>query len=236
MQEARRGEYTVPYMMQGVVAHPLAGIVAKEALLELKKIEQVVTFPSRRKIVRHGDPIKKIHIIASGAVRIGYENEIGLEVVYCFKDRGTILGFFSFLSESSNHIASVTTIESTSLYSYDRSQFFNIVRMHPSLEVEVKRQISFSFQELLEDRKLANAQTSIRLATILTRLLETQTKLQSRSIGIPLSKADLARRIGSKSETVVRILGDWERKNIVRSKDKVIEILDKEFLRNLIIK
>ena len=108
--------------------------------------------------------------------------------------------------------------------SYEKKAFFELVDEIPVLEREVRRQISNSFLELQSDRSLSRESVSRRLASVLLALLGERGENSSRSIPLPLSRADLARRIGAEPETVVRIMKEWEREGVLLSRDRIIEI------------
>lgn len=211
-------------------SHPFASFLPRLDLCRLRALETVRRCPARARLFEVGSDIDKIYLVALGSIRL--ENEAaGSEIVFSFKQRGDLLGIFSYLAPESRHVASAVAIEWSQVLEYDRARFWALAESTPALEREVRRQVSANFRALQEDRRFARMSAPARLASVLLQLYESQPVKQNHSIPIPLSKADLARRIGAEPETVVRIFNEWVKKEIVRSHDKIVEIRDPRALR-----
>lgn len=68
-----------------------------------------------------------------------------------------------------------------------------------------------------------------RLADLLLRIAD---RAGATSNVRGLSQADLARMIGASRESVSRILATWEREGLLRSRPRLVELVDEEKLRD----
>lgn len=211
--------------------NPLAPFLDIDEMSVLVRAQKEIDLVPRKMVFQENQPIDQILVICFGSVRIEKKREGSLNVIYSFKRRGDLLGVFAYLNPSAGHIASAVTLESSKFLAYPKDVFLGLVERSPTLQREIKRQISVNFQDLQVDRELEKACTQERLAAVLLSLYESQGEVKSQSILMPLSKTDLARRIGAEPETVIRILNGWEKAGLIRSKDRIYEICDYDHLR-----
>lgn len=201
---------------------------------------KILHFDPRQILFKKGELVESIYLILFGSVR--FQSNVGStseesesnSVIYAFKGAGSLLGIFAYLEKSHRHAATAVIMENTSVLQIPVSAFLNEVENHPPLREEVHRQIANNFKELQFDREVQRSCTSVRLAHFLVRTLESQKDFKSRSIMMKLTKKDLAKRIGSEPETVVRLLSDWGQKGIIKNKNRMIEICNMEELSKLI--
>lgn len=212
--------------------HPFASLLPRSDLCRLRAIETIRRCPARALLFKDGAEIDKIYLVSLGSIRLQRESAEG-EIIFSFKQRGDLLGIFSYLEPESRHVASAVAIEWLQVLEYDRARFWTLVQRLPALESEVRRQFSANFRALQADRCFMKMSAPARLAAVLLQLHEGQAVKQNHSIPIPLSKADLARRIGAEPETVVRIFNEWIKREIVRSHDKIVEIRNLQALKGI---
>ncbi len=209
----------------------LTGILTENFL---RQNHRVLMCDPREIVFKKGDPVNFIYLILYGSIRL-QNSDLPQEdkVIYAFRRAGTLLGIFTYLEKSHHHTATAVCMENTSLLEIPADYFLNEVYSHAPLREEVHRQIAQNFKELQYDREMQRATTPVRLAHFLVKLLDFQTDLQSRSILMKLTKKDLAKKIGSEPETVVRLLSEWSRKGIIKNKNRMIEICNLQELQRL---
>lgn len=196
---------------------------------------KVIHLDPRQVLFSKGDQVEFIYLILFGSIRF-QSAELHNEdtVIYAFKSAGSFLGIFTYLEKTHFHTATAVSMESTSILQIPVEHFLNATELYPSLRDEVHRQIAFNFKELQFDREIQKSSTSVRLAHFLIRTLSGQKGLNSRSILMKLTKKDLAKRIGSEPETVVRLLSKWGRNGIIKNRNRMIEVCKIEELTKLI--
>jgi CRP-like cAMP-binding protein len=206
-------------------------VLPEEQLLRHSRVQYL---EPRQCLFQKGDPVEIIYLVLYGSLRMESEEVLpGENVVYAFKRAGCLLGIFAYLEISHRHTASAVSMENTALLEIPAKLFLAQAAHFAPLREEVHRQIAVNFKELQADRDLQRATTAVRLAHFLKRTLDDQKEFQSRSLLMKLTKKDLAKKIGSEPETVVRLLSDWCRKGIIKNKNRTIEICDLDELERL---
>lgn len=195
---------------------------------------RMVHLEPRQVLFHKNDPVDAIYLVLYGSLRLQKHNLSDEDnVVYAFKRAGCFLGIFAYLESSHRHSATAIAMENTALVEIPAALFLDETHKFAPLRDEVHRQIALNFKELQADRELQRAPTSVRLAHFLKRTLEDQKEFQSRSILMKLTKKDLAKKIGSEPETIVRLLSDWSRKGIIKNQNRTIEICNIDELERL---
>lgn len=195
---------------------------------------RVLHLDPRQVLFKKGEPVEYVYLVFYGAIRLQNSTDSGLgSVIYFFKKAGNFLGIIPYLQKMPIHVGTAVAIESTSLLEIPIGDFLKeIDQFHPFRE-EVHHQLALNFKELQYDKDLQREPTPVRLAHFLVRTLDEQKEVSSNSILMKLTKKDLAKKIGSEPETVVRLLSDWGRKGIIKSKNRIIEICDLDELQRI---
>lgn len=195
---------------------------------------KTVHLEPRQILFRKNDSVLNIYLVLYGSLRLqNLDVTQGETIIYAFKRAGCLLGIFAYLDCSLKHSATAVAMENTALLEIPADLFLAEANQFQPLREEIHRQIALNFKELQADRELQRAPTSVRLASFLLRTLADQREFQSRSILMKLTKKDLAKKIGSEPETVVRLLSDWSRKGIIRNQNRTIEICKLDELERL---
>lgn len=195
---------------------------------------RIVHLEPRQALFYKNEPVSNIYLVLYGSLRLQNLDEAkGETIVYAFKRAGCLLGIFAYLDSSHKQPATAIAMENTALLEIPAPVFLAEANQFQPLKEEVHRQIALNFKELQADRELQRAPTSVRLAHFLIRTLEDQRDFQSRSILMKLTKKDLAKKIGSEPETVVRLLSDWSRKGIILNQNRTIEVCKMDELERL---
>lgn len=209
----------------------LAGILTESFL---RQNHRILLYDPRDIVFKRGDIVQYVYLILYGSIRLqGSEGALEDKVIYAFRRSGSLLGIFCYLEKSHHHTATAVCMENTSLLEIPAEPFLKEVYNHNPLREEVHRQLAQNFKELQYDRDMQRSPTPVRLAHFLIKLLDFQNDLQSRSILMKLTKKDLAKKIGSEPETVVRLLSEWSRKGIIKNKNKMIEICSLSELKEM---
>lgn len=200
----------------------------------LTQAHQIIHLDPRQILFKKGEPVNYIYLVMYGALRLQSNEEFREDsVIYAFRRSGSLLGIFSYLEKSHCHTATAVSMESSSLLKIPADLFLKEVSKNPLLRDVVHHQIALNFKELQYDRDMQREPAPVRLADFLVKMLSYQSELQSRSILMKLTKKDLAKKIGTEPETVVRLLSDWVKKGIIKNQNRMIEVCKIEELEKL---
>jgi CRP-like cAMP-binding protein len=197
--------------------------------IELRRMAsqfELVHLKNREVLFEENTPIQHVYFCLYGSVKIQKQTERDKEVILNFLGRGEFLGVSMAGLPEPVFPVSVVALESSAFLKFSL-KFYNDVMVNlPRIRQEMGRQTSERFLELQTDRCLLCLQAPQKVADLFLRLLQRQVKDCRRQIVIPLTRHDIALRIGTEPETVTRILSRWTRAGILKTVDRHIEIID----------
>lgn len=207
--------------------------LAERDLKELAYYMKVLHLRNRQIVFSKDEPIKSIHLVLCGSVKI-LEELNGEEVkIFNFLARGEFLGVAMAGLPQPKYPTSAQCNEDCTLLEIPLSLFSQMMIQIPELRKEVNKQISQRFLEFQNDICKAHRLVPFRLANFLLRMLERQGSLSPDRIQIPMTRLDIADRIGAQSETVIRILSGWTKRGWLRTEDRHIEVLNRDALQEV---
>jgi CRP/FNR family cyclic AMP-dependent transcriptional regulator len=179
--------------------------------------------PGQELVVRpSGD---RLYLMKVGRVRV-----LQGEVVAAVLGPGQLFGTSSLFGAAATH-QRVVAIDDVVFCEAPAAQFLAAMTVHPRLAAKVAMVLARQLFELEQTvERSATDPVSSRLAQLLLRIARSDgTTPEVRG----MSQADLARMIGSSRESVSRLIADWEREGIIRSRPRLIEFADEPALRRL---
>ncbi|MBI1837772.1 MAG: Crp/Fnr family transcriptional regulator [Flavobacteriia bacterium] len=176
-------------------------------------------------IFKTGDVTKGIYIIQDGKVKItthsGHNNERIIRLV----TKSDILGHRGFGGNWTYSISAIA-LEDAELMFIPLKVFNQTVRANPEFGFYM---MMFFAEELRESERLAsqlpvrNLVASVLFNNFKVFGLETGSETK---LSFTLSRKDIANQAGTRYETVVRVLADLNKENIIKTEGKAIHILD----------
>jgi CRP-like cAMP-binding protein/CheY-like chemotaxis protein len=189
-------------------------------LKELAKDRKVKTFKKKTEIYSEGDMPLHVYFIKSGNVKTFKAHPDGKELIMNLYSTNDFFGFEPVL-ENSNYTESAVAMQDTELISIPRHDFLIMIQGHPD--------VSRSFIHLLckkvadrESQLLNLAYNSVRQRTA-EALLKSESLKDSRSV-ISISRDDLAKMVGTASESVIRVLSDFKDEGLIEIEGGKIRI------------
>jgi CRP/FNR family transcriptional regulator, anaerobic regulatory protein len=180
-------------------------------------------------------PVAVAQVLCSGRVRLFKNLDDGREFVLGFVGAGGQIGFSVVYCETYSFNAETT--EQTQVCSIDRNTFLTLVREHTQLAqtvmLELGRELEESRHRLLD---IALKSARERVASHLLSLVETGSpSCRSGAVALESSRQDTSRMIGLRTETLFRILTDFQEERLIRliPRSRKIEILDYPGLERL---
>lgn len=200
--------------------------LSERELTEVSKHFKIIYAKNRSLLFQENVPIDNLFIILYGSVKIQKNDISGAPVILNFLGRGEFLGIAMVDVLSPKYPATAITIEDSALLCFTR-KFFKETLIHiPAIKETVTEQVSKRFLEFQNDRCMERSHIAQKLADLLLRLWERQTKNSDRQILFPMTRKDISLRIGTHTETVIRILSKWTKSGIIRTTNRHIEIVD----------
>lgn len=194
---------------------------------------KLIHLNSREVLFEESAPIKNLYYCLYGSVKIQKQTERNRTVILNFLGRDEFLG--ASMAGLSNPVfpASVIAIESSAFLQFSLSFHNDVLTRIPRIRQEMARQTSERFLELQTDRCHLHRKAPQKVADFLLRILKRQMKDCRKQILFPLTRTDIALRIGTDPATVIRIFSQWTKAGVVKTTDRHIEIIDYEELEKI---
>ncbi len=181
-------------------------------------------------IIKEGEPVSGVYFVTQGTVKV-HKKWGDKELILRFANQGGIFGHRGIHTEESLYPISATALETTTLCYVDIEFFKTTIKVNHDFAYNL---LMFYADELHTSEKkmrnLALMSVKSRLAVALFNL-RTQFGINTEgSIGITLSRQDLAAFTGATYETVFRTINEMIQENLIVLKGKDISILDEKGL------
>jgi DNA-binding response OmpR family regulator len=213
-------------------------VLAQEALdfLDFEKStsdKKQHTLSKKQLIYAEGDVPSRLFYLVKGKVKTYHTNREGKYFITSFVKPGDFFGFVDLLENQAYRESAESLEDATVLSIY--AQDFNI-KMKENIHVEIY------FRKALTNYLLKNesilfsmAYQSLRkrVAQALVELVKTYGNELEGPVSMKLSREDLASRVGTATESVIRTLSDFKKEGLIEVKGSELTILEAEKLANL---
>lgn len=166
----------------------------------------------------------RLYLLKSGRVRVT-SGDVNVAIL----GPGQLFGTSALFGAAATR-QRVVALDDVVICEASAGQFLAAMATHPTLAAKVAMLLARQLFELEQTvQRTATDPIEARLADLLLRIADRATS-PSRLIG--LSQADMARMIGASRESVSRILATWEREGLLRTRPRLVELVDENRLRD----
>jgi DNA-binding response OmpR family regulator len=189
-------------------------------LNELCKDRKVKSIKKKGEVFSEGDTPMNIFFIKSGSVKVYKSHPDGKELITNIYNANDFFGFEPILEGNLYH-ESAMAMQDSELISIPKHDFIILLQSHPDVSVGF---ISLLCKKVTEkENQLLNlAYNSVRQRTA-EALLKVQ-QLKDSSENIQISRDDLAKMVGTASESVIRVLSDFKDEGLIEIETGKIKI------------
>lgn len=188
---------------------------------ELAKDKKVKSVKKKTEIFAEGDTPLSVFFVKSGNVKTFKSHPDGKELIMNLYTTNDFFGFEPIL-ENTEYSESAVAMQDSEIVSIPRHDFMTLIQRHPD--------ISRSFIKLLckkvgeREKQLLNlAYNSVRQRTA-EALLKAAPLTDSKST-IAISRDDLAKMVGTASESVIRVLSEFKDEGFIEIESGKIKIV-----------
>lgn len=177
-----------------------------------------------------GDFPNKLYFVDKGKVKTHMSNEDGKELITGIYGPGEFFGYQALLQEK-DYMDSASALEETQLTIIPREDFFQLLYNNRDVAHKFIRMLSNNVYEN-EERLLNLAYDTVRkrVADGLLNYFEKSEETQQ-SEGLSVSRDDLAKIVGTATESVIRSLSEFKADGYIEIDNRKIKIVDKEGLQ-----
>jgi CRP/FNR family transcriptional regulator, polysaccharide utilization system transcription regulator len=164
--------------------------------------------------------------IRDGKVKVFKIGSTGKEQIIRFAKNGDVLGYRALLA-SDTYNASASALEDSHICFIRKDTICELFKSNNNFSFNLLKLLARDLEDVENKMvKLAQKPVRDRLAEALLILKETYGTDKQGNINISLSREDFASIVGTATETVIRLLTEFKKENLISTKGKKIKILD----------
>jgi len=204
-----------------------------KTLFDLTDGENSVVFRKNSFVYREGDLPTSLYYIKEGRVKVSKVNSEGKELVSNIFSSGSFIGHQALIKASA-HREEASAIDDVVIINIPKEKFQSVMALDPKISMEVIKLLNNKLEES-EDRLLSLAYDTVRKRTANVLIsLEKKFKKHSQEskVDIRVTRDDLAALVGTASESVIRVLRDFKKSEIIEIHGRSIQILNLDRLKN----
>lgn len=180
-------------------------------LKDLCKDKKIKPLKKKSELFSEGDTPLYIYFIKSGSIKVYQSHPDGKELITNIYNANDFFGFEPIL-EGNNYHESAVAMQDSEVMMIPKHDFTTLLQSHPDVS---KGFISILCKKVAEkEKQLLNlAYNSVRQRTA-EALLKVR-ELKDSKENIQISREDLAKMVGTASESVIRVLSDFKDEGLI---------------------
>ena len=202
--------------------------VEEPSLDEIASVKACHFYKRGQVIFEDGETPQGLFCIHQGKVKLYKTGDEGRDQIVRFVKAGDVIGYRSLLSGEPYDL-SAAALEDSVICRIPSDTFFGMLRGDGNFTMEIMRLLSGQLRRA-EDQIVQLAQKPVRerLAETLLILKEVYGTEDGENtpLNVKLSRDELAAVVGTATETLVRMIADLKRENLIATEKKKIRILD----------
>jgi CRP-like cAMP-binding protein len=168
-----------------------------------------------------------VFCVNNGKIKLSISGEEGKEQIVRLAKGGDVLGYRSVLA-SQRYGATAVALEDSNVCFIPKDEFITALKGDGNLSFETMKLLSHQLKEAeIKITHLAQKPVRERLAESLIFLKETfGFEADGATIGVQLSREEIANLIGTATETVIRLLSELNKDGVIELVGKKIKVLN----------
>src|SRR5688572_22374424 len=199
-------------------------------LKDLCKDKKVKLLKKKTELFSEGDTPLNIYFIKSGSIKVYQSHPDGKELITNIYNANDFFGFEPIL-DGNNYQQSAVAMQDSEVITIPKYDFTTLLQTHPDVS---KGFISLLCKKVAEkEKQLLNlAYNSVRQRTA-EALLKVR-DLKDNKENIQISRDDLAKMVGTASESVIRVLSDFKDEGLIEIEGGKIRIKSEPRLEKVV--
>lgn len=194
---------------------------------------EVSKYKKKHSLYSEGSYPRNLFFVKSGKIKTYKINEDGKELIIEISSSGDFVGYTPILEETS-YKDSAEVLEDAELMIIPREDFAKLISYDSQVSSQFIKLLAKNVHEK-EERLLSLAYNSVR-KRVASGLIEINDKFKGQASGdgrIKISRDDLARIVGTATESLIRTLSDFKGEKLIDIESGKILLLKEEKLRHL---
>ncbi|MBI3289375.1 MAG: Crp/Fnr family transcriptional regulator [Elusimicrobia bacterium] len=203
----------------------------KESKKAWREIRVANPFKRGEVVFHEGSMPPGLYVVCTGKVKVYKSSRTGQQLTTRIESPGDLLGHVTLLADEGQYTGTGEALEPSVVSMIDTRTFYNFLTKYPHASFVLMRELARDVRRgENKARDIAFKPARGRLADTLIRMMVVKKPYH---IVAGIKRRDLAEMAGLTIETTVRLLKDFEEREVLRKKDKDLLILSEERLRAL---
>lgn len=208
--------------------------LTKEELIKISSCKTTRKIKKGETLFEEGERINGIYCIKEGVCKISKMSENGRNQILNLLKHGDLLGQRSLVSDEVSNLKAVA-LNDMKVCFIPKEEILSDLEKNPDFTFSILKDMATSLK--IADNVIVDmAQKTVkqRLAEILLKLYTVFHHKDEGIIDLQLSREEIANLIGTATESAIRLLSEFKKKNIIEFKGKNIVILNKLELEKIV--
>lgn len=210
--------------------------LSAEVLSELNNLRRTASYPEGALLYVEGELPRGLFIVCAGKAKLAATGREGKSVTFREVMPGEVMGLSCVVSNRP-YQTSAQTLEPSQVSMVEGAEFMGFLHRHNEAALRVAQHLSMELHAAwAQTRMLALAPNArARMAQLLLLWGERHGQTTSEGVRFPLNMTQEAvgETIGATRETVSRLLGEFQRRHLIRVHGSAVLLLNPEQLRSI---
>lgn len=207
--------------------------LSKEELVRISGCKTSKLIKKGEVLFDEGEHINGIFCIKDGVCKVSKMSENGKDQIISLVKKGDLLGERSLISEENSNLKAIA-LNDMEVCFIPKEEIIRDLEQNPNFTMSMLKDMAKSL------KSADNVIVDMAQKTVKQRLAETLLNLKEKFdynndgfIDIQLSREDFANIIGTATESAIRLLSDFKKKEFIEFKGKEIKILNPKELEKI---
>jgi len=207
--------------------HSIFGVLNIEDASSLNDVKACSSYKKGQYIFSENGYPQGLYCINHGKIKLATAGLNGKEQILRLLKDGDVVGYRTLISSDRYHCSAIA-LEDSSVCFIPREKFFELVKENPKVNFELLKLLSSNLKQA-EEQVVSMAQKNVRermAEALLFFKASYGINNEDRSLNINFSREEISGFVGTSTETVIRLLSEFNHDKIVSLVGKKIIIIN----------
>ncbi|CAA0209614.1 Probable transcriptional regulatory protein, Crp/Fnr family [Tenacibaculum maritimum] len=207
--------------------------LTKDELIRISGCKTSKTIKKGEVLFDEGEHINGVFCVRDGICKVSKMSDNGRDQIVHLIKKGDLLGERSLINNEASNLKAVA-VNDMKVCFIPKEEIIKDLENNPKFTMDVLKNMALSLKNadnVIVD--MAQKTVKQRLAATLLYLDERFEKDDDGAIKVHFSREDIANVIGTATESAIRLLSEFKKKEVIGLKGKSITILDKKELQSI---
>jgi len=208
--------------------------MSKEELKAVSDSKVMKKVKKGQQIFDEGEKLNGVYCVRGGVSKLSKLSPNGKDQIVKLASKGEVLGERSVIAEESSNL-SATAVSDMEVCFIPKEAIVSTLHKNPDFTYEVLRHMAHDLREA-DDVIVNMSQKSVkqRIAEALLYMRNNFGEDSDGYLALVLSREDIANVVGTATESCIRILSEFRKKDLIKTSGKRMAILEARKLQDLV--